>query len=578
MKKKPESDPQRPQNRPHQRYQVSKELERNKEGVCITYLAKDNATGQPVFLTRFVVPESASKQSDNDGYQQRIQLLRELNHPGIPRYLDSFQTPDGICLVQEYKQIVPITGIRTWSLEQIKQLAVCVLEILVYLQNQTPPIVHRNIKPGAIFADDKMNFYLMDFGFAQIGGGDMPLKRLVPQQRGFTSPEQIRDRPLSEASDLYSLGATLMCLLTGTDSTKINTLIGQDGGINVKGLVPINVSVGLVNWLETMLAPYPKQRYPNAIAALEAVKTIDVNRSPDVQFKPEVIDIKAKEFGEIISEGILVFNPVTDTVLSANWDVAPSPQEPRRSTGSHAWISFNPAKFEGNKTNCQISIDTRKLMANKTYERQILLHSNSAQKIHTLTIRIKTAAIKPQKILYVSLIGLFAIALIGGWIGAFAVGFTPEFTNWAILAIGLGVGGIGGWAAAFSKIDLLGKTVGLITGLSVLVGFLPVIGSDIDIIVGFFIGLVVVAVAGTVVKHHVEKKFSMKVAVCLSTLTAALGMSGGMELTMRSLNPLLMLGVLGTGLPLATMIVGPYLQYQKRLHNYQKSERSLIKP
>ena len=36
-------------------------------------------------------------------YQREIEVLQQLDHPRIPRYLDSFETPQGFCLVQEYK-------------------------------------------------------------------------------------------------------------------------------------------------------------------------------------------------------------------------------------------------------------------------------------------------------------------------------------------------------------------------------------------------------------------------------------------------------------------------------------------
>jgi serine/threonine protein kinase len=548
------SNPINTGNRP--RYQMIRELGRDREGVCITYLAKDNATQQPVVLTRFV--------SSYQDYQQQIQLLRELHHPGIPRYIDSFQTPDGFCLVQEYKESQPLTVASNPTVEQIKQIAVSVLEILVYLQNRTPPVLHRNIKPETIFVDAQMNVYLMDFGGAQIGGADMPLYRIVAKKSGFVSPELLRNRPATQASDLYSLGATLMCLLTQTESTKINTLISQTGEINVKGLVATSLSLGLIDWLETMLAPNPKFRYPNAVAALDALKTIDVTRFADVQFNPASIELKAIKYGEVLTHTVTVINPITDTLLTGKWSEA-------------GFITFSPSVLSGNKTVCQLAVDTGKLMAGKAYERQILLHANSSQKTHSLPIKVQTPAIKPQKMLYGSLASLGAISLVGGWFGALVVGITPDLINWVVLAIGLAVGGVGGGAAAFSKIDLFVKSVGMILTLVTIVGFVA-LAADLDMVVGFFVGLAIAAVAGMVIKHHVEKNFSQVFAVWTSILTAALGMSLGIDLKLNFQNPLAMFAVLVTGVPLAIALVNPYLQYLKVLHNYRKSQPSLIKP
>ncbi len=575
MTNHPNSDSHPPQrNRTQPRYQAIRELGRNQEGVCITYLGKDRTTQQPVILTRFVLPQATG--SGCAVYQREIQLLQGLNHRGIPRYLDCFSAPDGFCLVQEYKQIQPLSLAHNWTLEQIKQIAVSALEILVYLQNQTPPILQVNINPQTVFIDAEANVYLMDFGFAQIGKLNMPFNRIISQSHGFVSPERKRDKSVSEASDLYSLGATILCLLTQTESAKINRLIGQDGRFNVLGLVSSNVSLDLINWLDTMISPNPKQRYANAITALEALQPVNVNRLPEVKFTPDSLELTANKFGEILTQTVTVTNPITDTLLLGNWNIAPSSYDPPRTAGSHTWITFQPAKVEGNKVVCQVVVDTRKLMADKTYERQIFLTANSYQKTHPLTIKVQTAAIKTQKMLYFSLAFLFAIALAGGWLGAVVVGITPELMNWLILILGLAIGSVGGGGAAFSKIDLLQKTIGLIVFLSIGVGLLGM-GSDLDIIVGFFVGLVVAAAAGTVVKHYVENKFSMRFAAIASILTAGLGISAGIDLTLKTQNLLVVLIVLGTGLPLAKMILSPYWEYQKLLHNYRKSERSLIK-
>ncbi len=570
MSNPPNSHHQQPQESSFKpRYQGIQELGRNQEGVCITYQALDGSTRQPVLLTRFVLQQSATNSASDADYRQAIKLLRELNHPGIPRFLNSFQTADGFCLVQEYKPSQALSNVeRTWTLAEVNHIAASVLEILDYLQNQTPLIILTNIKPETVFVDDALNVYLMDFGLARIGTTDMPLSRTVLTHSSFVSPELLRNRSLNEASDLYSLGVTLMCLLTQTKSTRVNTLIGQDERLNVGGFAPKELSLDLIDWLENLLSPNPKQRYPNASAALSALKKINIYRLPEVQFQPKVIELKASKFGDILTEKIAVVNPIPDTLLSGIWNNAEF----------RSWIAVSPSKFKGNNTNCEITIDTSKLMANQTYARQIPLQANSAQKTHYLTIKVQTTAIKPQKMLLIPLAVLFTIALAGGWFGALTVNIIPQLTNWVVLTIGLAVGVIGGVGAAFSKIDLFGKTVGLMIPLSVIVGLVCSIGSDLDIIVGFFVGLVVASVAGTLVKYYIENKFSQEFAVIIVLLTALLGMSSGVELNLSSLNSLLALLMLGTGLPLAIMILNPYWQYLQLLHHYRKEELALIKP
>lgn len=74
-------------------------------------------------------------------------------------------------MVQEYKHALSLSVPRSFSPDEIKQIALSVLEILVYLQNRIPPIIHRDIKPENILVNDQINVTLVDFGFARIGEG-----------------------------------------------------------------------------------------------------------------------------------------------------------------------------------------------------------------------------------------------------------------------------------------------------------------------------------------------------------------------------------------------------------------------
>lgn len=131
-------DSDRHQHHPRSRYQVIKELSRNRVGGRITYLATDNKTRQSVVIKRFLFAQSGSSWSSYKTHEREIQVLQGLNHRGIPRYLDSFETPDGFCMVQEYKNAQPLSVPRSFDPDEIKSIAVSILEILVYLQNRIP--------------------------------------------------------------------------------------------------------------------------------------------------------------------------------------------------------------------------------------------------------------------------------------------------------------------------------------------------------------------------------------------------------------------------------------------------------
>lgn len=197
-------------------------------------------------------------------------MLRAIAHPAIPKYLDSFETSDGFCLIQEYKEAPSLAAQKQLSAKQIERIALSILKILVDLQNHTPPIIHRDIKPENILLDRDDRVYLIDFGLARLRDEEVAVSSVAAGTPGFMPPEELFNRRLSEASDLYSLGATLISLLTGTRSVDIGRLLDANYRFNFKHLVAA-VDPHFIRWLTKMVEPNVKDRYPNARVALEAL-------------------------------------------------------------------------------------------------------------------------------------------------------------------------------------------------------------------------------------------------------------------------------------------------------------------
>ncbi|MBW4495576.1 MAG: protein kinase [Oscillatoria princeps RMCB-10] len=365
-------------------------LGHNNIGGRVTYLAVNTKTQQPVVIKQFQFAQLGANWGEYNAIEREIKVLRRLKHPSIPRYLDFFQTAGGFCMVQEYKDAESAATSRSFSPQEIKQIAISVLEILVYLQSMKQPVIHRDIKPENILIDGQMKVYLVDFGFARMGGGEVAASSVVKGSLGFMPPEQLFNRQLTEASDLYGLGATLICLLTGTKSADIGNLIDERYGIHFQHLVPPQ-DRGWLNWLEKMVEPRPQDRYANAAEALAALKPLDVSRLPKVRVSWDKVELQAVELGEKLRQTITVSNPIPETVLAGRWEVAPHESDPPHTPYDHAWIFFEPVKFEGNMAVCEITVDTSQLLEDLTYTRQVFLRTNSQPDTYPIAIEVKTA-------------------------------------------------------------------------------------------------------------------------------------------------------------------------------------------
>ncbi|HEY9836409.1 MAG TPA: serine/threonine-protein kinase, partial [Vampirovibrionales bacterium] len=278
-------------------YKIIRELGHNRAGGRVTYLAVNQQRPESVAIKQFQFATSGSDWSAYRAVEREIEVLQQLNHPGIPKYLDSFETADGFCMVQEYKDAKSLAIPRSFEADEVKELAIAALNILVYLQTRTPLVIHRDIKPENILVSDRLTLYLVDFGFAKLGTEDVAMSSMVKGTMGFMPPEQLLNRQLSAASDLYGLGATLICLLTGTPSVAIAQLVDEDYRIQFKHLTP-KVSWRWIEWLETMVQPNPANRFPDAATALAALEPIYIVRTPEVHLSQTHIITTASTLGE----------------------------------------------------------------------------------------------------------------------------------------------------------------------------------------------------------------------------------------------------------------------------------------
>ena len=366
-------------------YKTIEELGHNYAGGRSTYLAVNTKSRQPAVIKQFQFAKPGADWSAYKAHDREIQILRGLSHPGIPRYIDSFETETGFCLVQEYKNAQSLAVRYRFAPEQIKQIAIAVLEILVYLQNRIPPVVHRDIKPENIIVSDRLKVYLVDFGLARIGSGEVAQSSVISGTPGFMPPEQLLNLEVTESSDLYGLGVTVICLLAKTPSAEITKLIDSNYRINFRELLP-RLSDEFANWLEKMVQPNPSDRFANAAASLEALTPITVDRSlPEIELSPSSWEARAT-FGEVLTKTIAVKNSVPNTVLQGRWQVAPSTSEP---SGSPDWLSVKPAKFKGNQVECVITADAGNLLVGRVSSRNLFLQANTAEGTHVFTVQLE---------------------------------------------------------------------------------------------------------------------------------------------------------------------------------------------
>jgi len=193
-------------------------------GFSAVYLATDVRGDKVVLKEALFSNQSASQDKELELFEREAKLLGQIDHERIAHIHDQFVENKRHYMAIQYidgdnlrdlirrKGIVAEETVRRWAIE--------LAEILDYLHNQKPPVVHRDFTPENLLLDRNGRLCLIDFGaaneFIERATGTFIGKQC------YMPPEQVRGKT-EPASDYYSLGCTLYYLLTGKDPEPLST-------------------------------------------------------------------------------------------------------------------------------------------------------------------------------------------------------------------------------------------------------------------------------------------------------------------------------------------------------------------
>ncbi|HLO88865.1 MAG TPA: serine/threonine-protein kinase [Nostocaceae cyanobacterium] len=262
-----------------ERYQLQRQLGNN--GIRQTWLARDlqaNDQEKAAVVVKLLAFGGAVQWDDLKLFEREAQILKQLDHPRIPRYIDYFCIDDRnlwFCLVQQY---IPGQSLKEklqtshrFGERQTRLMAIEVLQILTYLHELNPGVLHRDIKPSNLIWGQDDHIYLVDFGAVQDKAAKEGVTFTVVGTYGYAPMEQFGGRAVP-ASDLYALGASLIHLLTGVAPGDL-----PQKDLRLQFQDKVSLSSHFTTWLQKLTEPAPEQRFPTARAALEELKTARKN-------------------------------------------------------------------------------------------------------------------------------------------------------------------------------------------------------------------------------------------------------------------------------------------------------------
>ena len=231
----------------------------------------------PVLMRRVAIKVMSDAFAQNDDLRERFlreaQAAGSLQHPNVITIYDFGEVEGHLYIAMEFVEGQDVAELLAHDVPLTTtnklDIAIGVLQGLAFAHKRG--IVHRDIKPANIRVDGDGNARIMDFGVAHLASSEMTRTGVMLGTPSYMAPEQILGGKVGPQTDIFSVGAVLYELLTGTRPFAGGPLQAVMYRVLSETPLPFDVAApGLPARLNDIvmraLAKEPEKRYSTALA------------------------------------------------------------------------------------------------------------------------------------------------------------------------------------------------------------------------------------------------------------------------------------------------------------------------
>jgi hypothetical protein len=232
-----------------------------KGGFGAVYKVADTALGGRALAVKEMINQSNAQEA-TDAFKREALMLAALQYPALPRIYEHFTQAGRWYLVMDFiegRTLEEYQAGQALPLEEVIGYGVQLCAVLDFLHTplpDKPPIIFRDLKPGNIMRKPDGQLVLVDFGIARHFKPGQQTDTTPLGSQGYAAPEQYGKAQTRPQADIYALGATLHCLLTGRDPSETPFFFAPLRAVNQD--LPEDLEVLVAQMVDMVVSKRPK--------------------------------------------------------------------------------------------------------------------------------------------------------------------------------------------------------------------------------------------------------------------------------------------------------------------------------